>query len=168
MADTTGQIVFACKFKTGSSCMKNEFGGIYCIRTVSEVWSLRKLMWSLYCPVWQTPPLWCPARPRETLESMCKYCLTWIWWQSDLQQLYFIVAAFVIFDASEAQPERCSAESGSAWNSYWQEFAQKNTVEILRMGTLQLGKVSLCIKTSQLDFCIDVRFHSIHYIMDLY
>lgn len=35
MADTTGQIVFASKF--GSSCMKNEVGGIYCIRTVQTV-----------------------------------------------------------------------------------------------------------------------------------
>ena len=154
MTDTTGQIVFASKFKFGSCCMKSKGGEVYCIRTVqtvSEVWwnptpnayVIIQTFCDSYCPAWQTPLLWCPPS-----QSMCKYCLTWIWWQSDLQQLYFVVAVSAIFVDCEAQPDRCSAESGSAWNSYELEFAQRNTVKIPKMTNLQLEKISLCIKSS--------------------
>lgn len=70
---------------------------------------------SVIYTVLHAKPHLCDAQTlRQTLKSMCKYCLTWIWWQSDLQQIIFAIALFAIFEASGANPERCSAESGPA------------------------------------------------------
>lgn len=43
------------------------------------------------CPAWQTPPLQYLASLKHTFKSMCKYCLTWIWFSQTARSFILLL-----------------------------------------------------------------------------